>query len=282
MYLLGRKQAVILLCPVLLILLVFFIYPLFVVFQSSITANGEFSGAAYKGLFATPLFSQVLKTTLLISFIATLISTSVGYCISAHIAGQSKGKRPFYLTLVMLPLWTSVLVKSFALTVALGDSGVVNRFLMDIFGEGAAVQLLFNRTGVILGMVNYLLPFAVFPILASLLTIDPALPRVAELMGASPLRIFTKITLPLTVPGVIAAALMNLTLSMGMFVTPALLGGRKDLMMANLVELYTRQILDWEGASAIAMILLAISGVLILLLLKMQGGGSIKAVEKAA
>ena len=104
---------------------------------------------------------------------------------------------------------------------------------------------MFNRIGVIIGMSNFLLPFTVFPILANLLAQNRSLHRVAEIMGAGPFRIFLRITLPLALPGVLAGVLMAMTLSMGMYITPALLGGRKDLMMANLVDIYTRQTLDW-------------------------------------
>lgn len=266
---LGKRHAALLLMPACLLLLVFFLYPLGVVAWKSIYADG-FTLAAYRALFDGPLFSKVLTNTLRVSVIATLLSTLAGYCIAVHIARQTASKRLIFLTLVMVPLWTSVLVKSFSLTVLLGDQGLVNQALVALFGEQARVQLLFNGVGVIIGMINYLLPFTVFPILASLLAVDPLLARAARLMGAGPIRIFLRITLPLTMPGVMAATLMAMTLSLGMFVTPALLGGRQDMMMANLVDLYTRQILDWEGASAIAMVLLAISGAFILMLLKIQ------------
>ncbi|MFP3562895.1 ABC transporter permease [Paraburkholderia sp. SIMBA_030] len=265
----DRRYAIALMLPACVLLLVFFFYPLAVVAWQSVYSDG-FSWNAYRSLFATDLFLRVLSTTAWIAFIATLVSVVVGYCMAAMIARSSGRKRIALVTCVMLPLWTSVLVKSFALTVVLGDNGVINRFLSFAFGDAARIPMMFNRAGVVIGMVNYLLPFAVFPILASLLGIDPLLKRVAELMDAGPVRIFLKITLPLSLPGVFAAALMTMTLAMGMFVTPALLGGRKDLMMANLVDLYTRQILDWQGASAIAMILLVASLVLILFLLKVQ------------
>ncbi|SAI41698.1 ABC transporter permease [Bordetella ansorpii] len=267
---LGRRQAALLLTPACLLLFIFFVYPLLVVAWRSFYSGG-FTLDAYKALFDTPLFARVLGNTLLVSCVATVLSTVVGYCLAAHIARQTNGRRLVCLTMVMLPLWTSVLVKSFSLTVLLGDQGLVNGLLVSIFGEGARTSMLFNRTGVIVGMINYLLPFTVFPILASLMAIDPVLARAARLMGAGPIRIFWRVTLPLSLPGVMAAALMGMTLSLGMFVTPALLGGRQDMMMANLVDLYTRQILDWEGASAIAMMLLVISGGFILLLLKVQG-----------
>lgn len=266
---LDRRYAIALLLPACLLLAVFFFYPLAVVAWNSVYHQG-LTLDAYKGLFGTGLFLSVFATTAWIAFVATSICVVVGYCLAALIARASGRARVVLITCVMLPLWTSVLVKSFALTVVLGDSGIVNRCLVFLFGDGARVSMMFNRAGVVIGMVNYLLPFAVFPILASLLGIDPLLKRVAELMGAGPLRIFLKVTLPLSLPGVLASALMTMTLAMGMFVTPALLGGRKDLMMANLIDLYTRQILDWQGASAIAMILLIVSMVLILFLLRVQ------------
>src|SRR5258708_1694618 len=120
---------------------------------------------------------------------------------------------------------------------------------------------LFYRVGVIIGMTNYMLPFMVFPIMASLLSQNESVQRVAEIMGAGPVRIFLRITLPLSLPGVLAGVLMNMTLAMGMYITPALLGGRRDMMMANLVDFYTRQTLDWNLASAIAIVLLALSGI---------------------
>lgn len=266
---LGKRHAALLLTPACLLLCVFFLYPLGVVAWKSIYSDG-FTLAAYASLFEGPLFAKVLSNTLRVSVIATVLSTIVGYCLAAHIARQNNARRLVFLTLVMVPLWTSVLVKSFSLTVMLGDQGLLNQVIVHFFGEQARMQLLFNGTGVIIGMINYLLPFTVFPILASLLAVDPLLARAARLMGAGPIRIFMRITLPLSLPGVMAATLMAMTLSLGMFVTPALLGGRQDMMMANLVDLYTRQIMDWEGAAAISMILLTISGAFILMLLKIQ------------
>ncbi|VVE55033.1 ABC transporter permease [Pandoraea sputorum] len=266
---LDRRYAIVLLLPAGLLLGIFFFYPLAVVAWTSVYHEG-LTLDAYKGLFRTALFSNVFATTAWIAFVATSICVVIGYCLAAWIARMSGRTRVVLITCVMLPLWTSVLVKSFALTVVLGDSGIVNQCLVLLFGDGARVSMMFNRAGVLIGMVNYLLPFAVFPILASLLGIDPVLRRVAELMGAGPLRTFLQVTLPLSLPGVFASALMTMTLAMGMFVTPALLGGRKDLMTANLIELYTRQILDWQGASAIAMVLLVVSMVLILFLLRVQ------------
>jgi putative spermidine/putrescine transport system permease protein/mannopine transport system permease protein len=123
-------------------------------------------------------------------------------------------------------------------------------------GTKVALPMILNRFGVMVGMTNYLTPFIVFPVLASLLAIDPSLYRAAEIMSARPARIFLTVTLPLSMPGVIAGTSSVMVLSLGFFIIPALLGGRQDVMLANLVDFYTRETLDWNAAAAIGVLLL--------------------------
>jgi putative spermidine/putrescine transport system permease protein/mannopine transport system permease protein len=161
------------------------------------------------------------------------------------------------MVLVLLPFWTSILVKSYAFTVILGREGVINLVLSWVFGTQVALPMILNRFGVMVGMTNYLTPFIVFPVLASLLAIDPALYRAADIMSARPMRIFFTITLPLSLPGIVAGVSSVMVMSLGFFVIPALLGGRQDVMLANLVDFYTRETLDWNMAAAIGVLLLA-------------------------
>jgi ABC-type spermidine/putrescine transport system permease subunit I len=179
------------------------------------------------------------------------------------------------LILVMLPLWTSILVKSFALTVIFGNQGLINQLLDLLSGGAIHLRMMFNRIGVVIGMINYLLPFMILSILGSLVAQDPALARAAQTMGAGSLRIFWRIVLPLSMPGVIAGVIINMTLSIGMYITPALLGGRQDMMVANLVDFYTRQTLDWTTASATAIVLLALSGALVATLGRVRGASGL-------
>ncbi|MFA5488419.1 MAG: ABC transporter permease [Candidimonas sp.] len=268
-YFLERRFALLLLLPLCMLLLAFFLWPLGVVAWASIY-DGGFTPRGYATVVGSGLIRQVAVNTLSISAWATLTSLILGYAIAIHLARLPARKRTPYLVLVMLPFWTSILVKSFAFTVALGTSGIVNQLLGWISGGAWHLEMMFNRIGVIIGMTNYLLPFMVLPIMASLLSQNPSLPLAAKIMGAGPVRIFLRITLPLSLPGVAAGVLMCLTLSLGMYITPALLGGRKDMMLANLIDFYTRQTLDWNVASAIAVALLAVSGVLMLLLTRFQ------------
>ena len=273
---LGTRATVLLLLPVVLLLVAFFAWPLALVGWNSIynSTSGALSVHAYRELSTSTLFYRVLGNTLQISVVATLVSLVLGYIIALHLARLEPRRRTPYLVMVMLPFWTSILVKSFAFTVVLGDRGLINQLLgwmtAGLEGDPVRLELLFNRVGVIIGMTNYLLPFMVFPVMASLLSQNESLKRVAEIMGAGPIRIFLRITLPLSLPGVLAGVLMNMTLAMGMYITPALLGGRRDMMMANLVDFYTRQTLDWNLASAIAIVLLALSGIFIAALLRVQ------------
>jgi len=254
-----RSEAWRYVAPAVCFLFLVMLVPLaYVVYTSATTASGEFSLAAYLRLADSRLFQRTLWTTFEISLFASLLSLLLGYPVALHLARANPRKRAFYMVLVLVPFWTSILVKSYAFMVLLGRQGFVNQLLSWLAGEAIQLPLLFNRLGVMVGMTNYLIPFAVLPVLASLLAIDRSLYRVAEIMGAKPPRIFLRITLPLSLPGVAAAVLSTTIMSMGFFVIPALLGGRQDVMMSNLVDFYTREIMDWNMASAIGVILLGI------------------------
>lgn len=269
MHTLNTRTVVVLLSPLVLLMLAFFLWPLGLVGWTSIYDNGvTFNG--YERVATSTLIHKVMGNTVEVSVLATVTSLVLGYAIAIHLARMPPRRRGLYLVMVMLPFWTSILVKSFAFTIVLGNAGVINQFIGWLSGGAWHLDMLFNRIGVIVGMTNYLLPFMVLPIMASLQNQNYNLHLAAEIMGAGPVRIFTKITLPLSLPGVFAGCLMCLTLSLGMYITPALLGGRQDMMLANLIDFYTRQTLDWTLASAIAIVLLVFSCLLILLMLRAQ------------
>ncbi|WP_028226402.1 ABC transporter permease [Paraburkholderia ferrariae] len=254
----GRKDGLLYVGPATVFLFLVVFVPLMYVVYTSVWVNDGLSLSAYRRLFGSELFLRTLWSTFQISICASLCSLLLGYPIAMHLAKQTPKKRALYMVLVLVPFWTSILVKSYAFTVLLGRDGLVNKLLSVLFATQVQLPMLFNRFGVMVGMTNYLIPFIVFPVLASLLAIDKSLYRASEIMGAKPPRIFFRITLPLSMPGVAAAALSTTVMSMGFFVIPALLGGRKDAMMSNLVDFYTRETMDWNMASAIGVILLGI------------------------
>ncbi|ACA18230.1 binding-protein-dependent transport systems inner membrane component [Methylobacterium sp. 4-46] len=267
----DTRAAVLLLAPLVLVMLAFFLFPTLTIAWTSV-GGAALDPTAYREMATSTLIRRVLSATFEISLEATAASLVLGYAMAIYLMRQPPRRRALLMILVMLPFWTSILVKSFAFTIVLGDAGLVNTALRWISGGAVSVSMLFNRVGVLLGMMNFLLPFMVLPIFANLLAQDPALRRAAETMGAGPVRIFWRITLPLSLPGVLSGVIMSFALSVGSYITPALLGGRTDMMMANLIDFYTRQTLDWPMASAVAMVLLAITGAMVLLLTRVRRG----------
>jgi ABC-type spermidine/putrescine transport system permease subunit I len=154
-------------------------------------------------------------------------------------------------------LWTSVLVRTYAWMVLLGRNGVFNRWLIDAGIIADPLPLLHNFTGVLIGMVHVLLPYMVLPIYGAVRRLDPAVVAAAEGLGASNWRIFWRIHLPLTLNGIFAGSVLVFVLSLGFFITPALLGGGRVIMIAVLIEQEVRQTLNWPFAAALSAVLLA-------------------------
>ena len=261
-----------LLLPVCLLMAVGFMVPLAFIFHQSVFIP-QFSLAKFAELLESSLFLKVFLTTVEISLSTSVASIILGYPVALHLSRTPPNRRAVYLILVLLPFWTSILVKSYAFIIILGENGVINSILAGVgLPKG---EFIFNRIGVLVGMANFFVPFVVFPVLANLLSHDPNLRRAAEVMGASGFRIFWKITFPLSIPGIVAGFVLTFVLSLGFFVTPALLGGRHDMMLANLIDFYTRETLDWPAASAIAVILLISTALLLALLGRVRGAQSV-------
>lgn len=254
----NRMQAqALFMSPAVLIAAAVVMPPLLYVFYMSFN-GASLSPDAYGDVVSSTLFRQTLTTTLVVAGLSTILSLLLGFIVALHLSRQTERRRTFLLMLVLLPFWTSVLVKCFAFTIILGRNGIINSVLSWIFRTEIQLPLVLNMVGLLVGMTNYLIPLVVLPVLASLLAIDGAIYRAASIMGAKPGRIFWTVTLPLSLPGMFAGALSIFVLSLGAFVVPALLGGPQDQMLSNLVDFYNRQVLDWPKASAISVVLLGL------------------------
>lgn len=229
--------------------------PLLYVFYTSVYGP-QLSLTAYSQVLTSKLFRQTLGTTLVVAGLSSLLSVLLGFVVALHLARQSARRRAFLTVLVLLPFWTSILVKCFAFTVILGREGIINSMLSWIFGTKIQLPLVLNMIGLLVGMTNFLIPLVVLPVLASLLAIDNAIYRAAAIMGAKPARIFWTVTLPMSLPGLLAGLLSIFVMSLGAFIVPALLGGPQDQMLSSLVAFYNREVLDWQKASAISVVLL--------------------------
>ncbi len=266
----ARERALLALAmPALLVLGVLFIWPLLRLLSMSV-ADGtlvQFEKAALDGLYVA-----VLWDSLEIAFIVTMICLVLAYPVAMWIA--QAGRLGFILGMffLLLPFWTSVLVRTYAWMVLLGRSGVINRLLRDWGWIEFPLPLLHNRLGVFIGIVHVMLPYMVIPIYAALLRIDPDLRRAAEGLGAPAWRAFLRVTLPLSLPGVFAGSALVFVITLGFFITPALLGGGRVMMIAMLIEQQVREFLNWEFAAALATVLLVVTLAVYAALGRLTGG----------
>jgi ABC-type spermidine/putrescine transport system permease subunit I len=198
----------------------------------------------------------VFWATLSLSLATAALCVLLGYPVAYFLATASRLWRTIGFIFVLLPFWTSLLVRTYAWIALLGRNGVINRALLDLGFIDQPLQLLYNFGGVLIGIVHVLLPYMVFPIYASLVRIDRNVVLAAEGLGAGDFAVFWRIYLPLTANGVFAGTALVFTLSLGAFVTPALLGGGRIIMIANLIQQEVSQFIDWPLASALAGILL--------------------------
>ncbi len=245
-----------LLLPAVALLGAFFVYPLGKLISLSLLGPGE-PVASYSRLVASSLYLQVLTRTLWVGAAVTALSLLIGYPLAHRLATASPRVKAVLLALILLPFWTNLLVRSYGWMILLNPKGVINQILMGIGATTAPISLVYNLVGVLVGMVQIMVPYMVFPIAAVMSRIDPQLPKAARSLGAGPLGSFLWVYLPMTLPGVMAGVLLVFTLSVGFFVIPAILGGPRDLMIAQLIEYNVNGSLNWGFASALSTVLLA-------------------------
>ena len=206
----------------------------------------------YARTLTDPVYVRVFIQTFAIGAACTLVSVCVAYPIAYFLATTSRIWSLLGFFLVLLPFWTSIVVRTYAWMVLLGRNGPVNKAIVALGIAQEPQQLMFNHFGNMVGMVHWLLPFAIFPIYSVMLRVDRRLVLAAKGLGANPARTFLHVYLPLTMPGVFASAVIVFVLSIAAFVTPVLLGGGKVIMMAQLIEQQVRQFLDWPLAAALS------------------------------
>jgi ABC-type spermidine/putrescine transport system permease subunit I len=238
----------------LVFLLLLFVYPVARLLSFSLE-NGDL--AHFEKALTDGLYVQVFLETLRIALIVAAICLVLGYPLAYGLAVASPLWATIGFAFLLLPFWTSVLVRTYAWMILLGRNGLLNRTLLDLGVIDQPLALLHNRTGVIIGMVHVLLPYMVFPIYSVMRRVDRQLLSAAEGLGASPAQAFRRVFVPLTLPGVFAGATLVFVVSLGFFITPALLGGGRVMMIGVQIERLVRQFLDWGLAAAVAIILLA-------------------------
>ena len=251
-----------LLLPTLLAIGIIYVVPLGQIALLSVH-GAELSIAEYARLASDDIVHLVFLRTVWIAVVVTVTCLFIGYPIAYLILYASRPLHTILLLLVIIPMWTSVLVRSYSWMVILGREGVVNSVLEFVGLTQGPLKLLYNRFSVYVGMIHIMLPFMILPILNTLRQIEPTLLSAASSLGATPARSYMLVFLPLSLPGVAAGSVLVFILSLGFFVTPALLGGLTDTTFVMLIERYVNAIRNWEQASAMSVTLLVITVILI-------------------
>jgi putative spermidine/putrescine transport system permease protein len=201
---------------------------------------------------------KIVWATLRFSIVASVLAVGLGFLLAYVIWLLDRGASLAFLTVVLVSFWLSVLVRCFALIMLLGPRGPLNESL-GAMGLGP-VQLIRNETGVLIGMVHYLIPFAALVMSSALRGIDLSLVAAARSMGAGRLRLFRTIVVPLSAPALVAAFGLCFVISLGFYITPALLGGGRVVMLAEFITFFVQKVLAWGKASSLALLLAALIG----------------------
>ena len=252
------RVRVLMAAPRVVLLLGLLVYPVGQLLLLSVYHDGSFSLAPYRQLFASSVYIDVLLITLKISAATTLLAVILGYPVAYLISAVAKERKAALLFWVLLSFWTSFLVRAFAWIVLLGRNGVINKLLLTLGIIDRPASLLFNFGSVLIGMVHALIPLAVLTMLSVMENIDRGLLKAASTLGARPGTAFWKIYFPLSLPGVSAAAIMVFVTAIGFFIVPALLGGRHETMITQLIIDQIQQTLNWGFAGAISVLLLVV------------------------
>jgi len=244
--------------PLVILLLALLVYPVAQLLLLSVVKDGAFSLASYRQLFASSVYVNVLLITLKISLWTTLFAVLAGYPVAYFISSLPQRKKGSLLFWVLLSFWSSFLVRAFAWIVLLGRNGVVNQLLLALGIVDAPAKLLYSFGSTLVGMVHALMPLAVLTLLSVMENIDRNLPRAALTLGARPGSAFWRVYFPLSLPGVAAAAIMVFVTAIGFFIFPALLGGRRETMITQIIIDQVQQTLNWGFAGAISVFLLVV------------------------
>jgi mannopine transport system permease protein len=264
----GRRYSpaasLLLAAPFLLILALAFLLPLAMLLRESLLVP-SFSFTNYEKVFDQPVYLRVMFRTLRISAIVTVVTLLLAYPLASLMARARGLLLGLLLLSVLLPLWTSVLVRTYAWLVLLQRNGVLNEILSGLGVVKAPMQFLRTEGAVVLAMSHVLLPFMVLPLYAALRAMPDDYVRAARMLGAGSLSVFRHVVLPLSLSGISSGCLMVFLLAIGFFVTPALIGGPQQMMLATLVQQQVTELLNWPFAGALVGVLLAFVLVLVVL-----------------
>jgi putative spermidine/putrescine transport system permease protein len=244
--------------PALLLLVIFFLLPVIALLLRSVT-EPELGLQNYRELFATSTYTRVFFNTFLVAGLTTVVTLAIGYPVAWLLAMLPSRKAMLVFAIILLSMWTNLLARTYAWMVLLQRTGVINKTLMQWGVISEPLPLVNNLTGIIIGMVYIMLPFIILPLHSTMRGIDPAVLQAASLCGSNRWQSFRRVLLPLSASGAVAGALMVFVMSLGYFVTPALLGGANNMMLAGMIAQLVQSLLNWGLGGAAAFVLLIVT-----------------------
>ncbi|MFN6977198.1 MAG: ABC transporter permease [Gemmobacter sp.] len=257
----GARRALVWLLPGVAAMAVLFLWPIVGLLMLSLDVPPGGTGP-YAAILNEPIYRRVMANTAISSLGTTTICLALGYPVAYAIHSIRPPWRSIVLGAVLFSYAVGTMPRAFSWIVLLGDRGIVNRTLMQVFDWNAPLQMLYNQSGVLIGMTHVMLPYMVLTLLASMARVPPQLVPAARTLGASRWRAFVNVFLPLTIPGVLAGVMMTFIFSLGFFVVPAILGGAQQTTVVMILRDLTLGLGRWGIGSAlsIAVIVLCIVG----------------------
>jgi len=244
--------------PALVALILLFAYPISRILVQSLF-DPHFTLKHYVYFFSSSLYIRVMWITIELSVLTTFTALVIGYILAYVLRRARPGVRNIFLLAIVLSFMISLLVRNYSWILVLQRNGAIN-ILLKYFGIiDHPVRLLHNKFGVVVGMTHIFVPYIAFPIYSVMMGMDLNLEKAAQNLGASRWQTFWRVTFPLSLPGIGAGALLVFIMALGFFITPALLGGRKEQMLSNLIQIQVVDLLNWPFASAMSAILLVVT-----------------------
>ncbi|MGR3593369.1 MAG: ABC transporter permease [Limimaricola soesokkakensis] len=244
--------------PALLLLGAFFVVPVALLLTRSVT-EPVLGLQNYAELLATPTYAKIFYNTFLVAGLVTLISMIVAFPVAWALAIMPPLAARITFAVILLSMWTNLLARTYAWMVLLQQTGIINRTLMALGIIDAPLRLVNNLVGVTIGMVYIMLPFMILPLYGTIRRIDPGILQAAALCGATKMQALWRVLVPLALPGLASGGLMVFVMSLGYFVTPALLGGTSNMMLAELIAQQVQSLVNWGMGGAAAFVLLVVT-----------------------
>jgi putative spermidine/putrescine transport system permease protein/spermidine/putrescine transport system permease protein len=238
-------------------------------YLSFIGSDGQPTLEHYQKMIEYKSYARVFVTTFEVSILTTLLCILIGYPLAYFLAMLPPRLAGFFMLAVLLPFWTSLLVRTYAWLVLLQKNGILNDFAISVGLWENPIKLVHNMTGTLIGMAHIMLPFLVLPLYGSMRKIERDMMHAAANLGASPAQTFWKVFFPLSLSGMVAGSLIVFVLCLGFYVTPAVLGGGRVVMVATQITAILENQFDWGAASALGVVLLVATLVILVVVTRL-------------